>query len=419
MAQPATMTHPERNWGRITDENVRAARSRIGIPILPEGRHRWETISTDSIRIWAHACGDANPLFTDRGYAAGTRWGSPIAPGTILFTSGVCEGRPLTAKERAEGRGGAFPGVHGMFSGADFEFYRPILPGDTLYYVGYLAQILEKQGQFAGRQVLQHTERIYRNQRDDVVGRFVQLGMRTERDTAHDRGKYRWERHHWTADELAEVDATYEAEIPRGATPRYWEDVEVGEELPRMVRGPFTGADAVAWKMGWGEAFTRTGKLAYDYRRRHPQAAPPNHLNIPDVPERVHWEHDFAIEVGVPGYYDYGPQRVSWAGNYMTNWIGDDGWLKRLNVQVRRFNIEGDAQWFHGRVVDKGIDEGECWVRCEVWAESQRGDVTTPGWAIALLPSRAHGPVTIPATGAPPYPRWDGPDGRLTPTFVS
>jgi acyl dehydratase len=417
MTTPQELTTPERHWGRITDDAIRAARARIGIPIVPAELHRWQTISTDAIRIWAHALGDPNPLFTKREYAAKTRWGEPIAPGTLLFTSGICDGRPLTAQEREEGQGGAFPGVHGMFSGAEFEWYLPLKDGDELHYVGYLADVQEKQGAFAGREVLQFTERVYRNQRMEVIGRFVQFGMRTERDTAAGMKKYRIEPHQWTADELAEVDATYEAEKPRGAVPRYWEDVEVGEVIPRMVRGPFTGTDAIAFKLGWGEAFTRTGKPAYEYRKRHPQAAPRNKLNIPDVPERVHWEHDFAVEVGVPGFYDYGPQRVSWLGLLMTNWIGDDGWLKKLNVQVRRFNVEGDVQWLQGKVTGKGIDEGEHWVTCEIWAENQRGEVTAPGRATVLLPSREHGPVQLPARGQPPYPTWDGPAGRVTPTF--
>jgi hypothetical protein len=244
--------------------------------------------------------------------------------------------------------------------------------------------------------------------------------MRTERDTAAEMGKYKLERHVWTDKELAEIDDAYEAERARGAEPRYWEDVEVGEELPRMVRGPFTATDAIAWKLGWGfDPFVRTGKVAYEYRRRHPQAYPPNALNIPDVPERVHWEHDFAQEVGVPGYYDYGPQRVAWLGNLMTTWIGDDGWLWRLSVQVRRFNVEGDVQWLRGRVTDKRRAGAVCTVECEIWAENQRGEITAPGRAVALLPSREHGPVPMPAAEQPPYPTWDGPEGKVTPVLAA
>jgi hypothetical protein len=35
-------------------------------------------------------------------------------------------------------------------------------------------------------------------------------------------------------------------------------------------------------------------------------------------------------------------------------------------------------------------------VDLDIWAENQHGDVTTPGHATILLPSRAHGEVRLP-----------------------
>ena len=34
-----------------------------------------------------------------------------------------------------------------------------------------------------------------------------------------------------------------------------------------------------------------------------------------------------AKEVGVPGVYDYGPQRSAWMASLVTNWMGDAGFL--------------------------------------------------------------------------------------------
>jgi acyl dehydratase len=109
---------------------------------------------------------------------------------------------------------------------------------------------------------------------------------------------------------------------------------------------------------------------------------------VPDVPERVHWDVDFAREVGVPGAYDYGPQRISWFGNVMTNWIGDDGFLSLLDVQVRRFNLLGDTTWVRGTVTDRFERDGKQLVACDLWAENQRGETTAQGKAEAILPSR-------------------------------
>ena len=32
--------------------------------------------------------------------------------------------------------------------------------------------------------------------------------------------------------------------------------------------------------------------------------------------------------VGAPGAYDYGPERCSWLTHHLTNWMGDDGFLR-------------------------------------------------------------------------------------------
>ncbi len=95
-----------------------------------------------------------------------------------------------------------------------------------------------------------------------------------------------------------------------------------------------------------------------------------------------------AEAVGVPGAYDYGPQRVSWIGTLLTNWMGDDAFLKRLRVECRRFNVYGDTQWCKGRVVRKYIHDGYALVDVEIRAENQRGEATAPGFATVALPSR-------------------------------
>ena len=116
----------------------------------------------------------------------------------------------------------------------------------------------------------------------------------------------------YTAEQLQEIYALYEAEEVRGAEPRYAEDVEVGDELPTMAKGPMTVTGFIAFAQGWGGLYIRANKLAYDQLKRHPGLGIPNRLGIPDVPERVHWEDDLATDVGTPGAYDYGPERCSW-----------------------------------------------------------------------------------------------------------
>ncbi|MGD9795820.1 MAG: acyl dehydratase, partial [Acidimicrobiia bacterium] len=84
----------------------------------------------------------------------------------------------------------------------------------------------------------------------------------------------------------------------------------------------------------------------------------------------------------------------------VSDWMGDDAWLWKLECQHRRFNFIGDTTWLTGEVVDKKQTETAAGVRSEVHlairCTNQRGVVTSPGKAVVLLPSREHGEVTLP-----------------------
>ena len=81
----------------------------------------------------------------------------------------------------------------------------------------------------------------------------------------------------------------------------------------------------IAYAQGWGGLYIRANKLAWKQIHAHPGLGIKNRFGIPDCPERVHWEPEFALMVGAPGAYDYGPERCSWLTHQLTNWMGDDG----------------------------------------------------------------------------------------------
>ena len=85
---------------------------------------------------------------------------------------------------------------------------------------------------------------------------------------------------------------------------------------------------------------------------------------------------------------DVGPQRISWMGQLMTNWMGDDGFLRQLNASVRRPNIFGDVSWCRARIADKRIEEGAHLVDLELQVDNQLGETTARGTAVVELPSR-------------------------------
>ena len=102
----------------------------------------------------------------------------------------------------------------------------------------------------------------------------------------------------------------------------------------------------------------------------------------------MHWSDEFARAVGVPGAYDYGPERVAWLGHVVTNWMGDTGQLQRLRAQVRRHNLIGDVTWCRGSVTGKKELDGQALVEIELSAVNQRHETTAGGTATVALPRR-------------------------------
>ena len=329
-----------------------------------------ETATRDAIRHWAHGIGDRNPH-----WAAGR-----LAPPTILF-----------AMDRiVSGYVGGLPGIHAMYGGTDFRWRRAVREDDRLVGSSVLVDLEEKPSAFARRAVKQTYRTTFTDPDGTVVCEADSWCFRTERDTARERAKYGpVEPHRYTTEELDRIRRAYREEVVRGATPRHWEDVQIGERLPEVVKGPLTVTSVVAFVQGWGSLYVRAHGLAFELFDRHPALAIPNGFGAPEPPERVHWDDTLARAVGVPAAYDYGPERVAWLGHLVTNWMGDGGLLTRLTVQVRRHNLIGDTTWCRGTVSGRAIahDRGE--VTLALDAINQRGEIIAAGEAVVVLPRRA------------------------------
>ena len=83
----------------------------------------------------------------------------------------------------------------------------------------------------------------------------------------------------------------------------------------------------------------------------------------------------------MPGQLDFGPQRVCWLAQVVTDWMGDDAWLWKLRVQHRGFNYIGDSTWLRGHVSKKYVVDGHHAVDLDVHCENQHGRVTSPATA--------------------------------------
>lgn len=371
--------------GRITDEAIANARAMIGLQLRPEGPYLQDA-TPDTLRNWCNGIGDLNPLYRDPGYGPGTRYGTMVAHPNF----------PMAYGWLGRTRWG-LPGVHGFYAGNDWEIFRHVRPGDRITAIERVVGVEEKQSKFSGRLVLQYVEACYYNQRSELIARALGTCTRHERKAARDKGKYKEiEQHEYTDEQRDRIDEMVlnEPKNIRGSAPRYWEDVQEGEELPTIARGPLSLMDTMGFLVGCGRGHTHGVVLQAAVKH------PGHFFRNPEAGGGVeytgigHHRESVAKEVGVPGTYDYGPQRSAWMCSLVTNWMGDAGFLKRIRTEMRRFNIMGDTTFCKGKVIKKYVKDNTPLVDIEIAAENQRGEVTTPGLATVALPSRD---VNLPA----------------------
>jgi acyl dehydratase len=148
------------------------------------------------------------------------------------------------------------------------------------------------------------------------------------------------------------------------ATP-YWDDVEEGMELPAIHRGPIGTEEIVRFSA----AVENYEQLHHDYR----------------------WvtEHGFA-DIPING-----PLKYAILATLMTEWIGEDGFLKKVACSHRGMDHPGHTLTAKGKVTGKRIEGGLGYVDCEIWIENQKGEITSPGSATAVLPMRGEGQVPL------------------------
>ncbi|GAA3979046.1 MaoC family dehydratase N-terminal domain-containing protein [Actinomadura viridis] len=389
--------------GTITDEGVGRLRARIGIPQVYPARPHYRRPGEDAFRHVAWSYGDDNPLWSDPAYAAGTRWKGPIAPPALVGGDGLIGEDALNDAEMArqeELRGDPLRGVHAFYAASEREWWAPLTPGHDILRRTALVGVVDRPSEFGGRGVQEWTAQAFQTGSGTLLGAQYRMMYRTERRKARERKKYDGVViEPWDEEGIAAIDAAYAAEAPRGADPRWWEDVQAGDPVDPLVKGPLTVTDMVCWHVGMGMGMYNVAplRLAHRNRQRVPRFYHRDELGVPDAMQRVHWDPAFARRSGNPTTFDYGRMRETWLIHACTDWMGDDAWLWRLRVEFRRFNYVGDVQWVEGEVTRRYLAEGgRPAVDLELRTRNQRGEVTSPATATVLLPSREHGPVRPP-----------------------
>jgi acyl dehydratase len=404
-------TYSEDEYNRMLDQWVEARNNHIGetykpqLGVWPPNKMLYETqinewVTTDLIRHFCDAISDyKNPLWRSEDYARDTEWGGIIAP--PLFIDSIassfvdpCEDihAPTPTYHRP-------PGIHGWPAGSTCEFFHVMRPGDRIRVIDTFLGIEEKHPEThykeRGYRLFRDlTKRTYINQRDEVVATAVSPLIRIPNRPGAPAvaGKAHPDRPHpnYTEEYLERIYQGYEDEKPRGAEKRYWEDVVVGEQAQTIVAGPLDANDNAMYQGVTGI----NGTFAFKYFWNKVQ---PGGIHYPIDPvtgdysagARSHLDGPIRKAHSGTRPYGWGGQAWGLLSRLVTNWMGDDGFLKRFDTRMKQFWYFEECAWMNGKVVKKYVDGEEHLVDLELEMKTQDDFVFMTGTATVRLPWHA------------------------------
>lgn len=367
----------------------------VAAPVMGEGSfHPYQmplcnrVITKDLIRLFTTAIGDTNPLWTKAGYGEKTRFGGIVAPPMCEIM--VAETAPTPPPVEVEG-------LTCMNGGSTREYFGYIRPGDSFRAEDTFLGVTEKSDpKKPYRLFIQRSQRDMINQKDELVVRMTANILCMARYPEGGPGKKmdfsKEKMRRYTDDELAEIHGFYEDELAgrnrRGAEPRWWDDVKEGDELGRILMGPYDLSDAVSFfgVTGYSQAFASKWqglRGSVDSCRRDPNT---NEYSIQPI---WHFDNQIARMYNVPFAPIFGTHIETGFTHLITNWMGDDGELKQISSQIRRMAFLGDTLSVSGTVTRKYERDGAAMVDLDLKAEQYGlGGVCSTSQASVILRKR-------------------------------
>ncbi len=168
------------------------------------------------------------------------------------------------------------------------------------------------------------------------------------------------------AERILEHNEKLSAEQLRNKTQTYFEDVDVGEELPKYIYAP-TPTHLFRWS-----------------------AAIENF-------HRIHYDLDFGLNHDRnPSLLVHGSWKQSVVPQYLKDWTLPNGWPWKAQFEHRAMLVPGDVLIMWGRITGKQEKGGMGLVDLEIGMKTQDGIESMPGTATVALPLRDGPPIPYP-----------------------
>jgi acyl dehydratase len=337
----------------------------------------YSQVTKDAIRHCAWSIGDLNPLWFSEEYATASVVGRLTAIPALLFSlaPGGMSGYQFADLRHLFGQ-------HETWGGAAIQWMRRLDVGTVVATETRLKDIQVKNGTTAGVLVQLTAETLYLNVGGDLLARSDSWVFR--RRLKKYSGAFEGvSLKRWSQAELAELAAEKAAHRVRGSELRRWRDIAIGDTFG-LTKGPYSMSANFCFSSLWHPTHSYFGDLTPGDLTTDTAEAAQLPLGFRDV-SNPHRDAQEANSNGLPGPYDYGPQRFSWASQLITDWMGDAGFLESLNFQVRSYCFLGDIQRFTATVTAKRTRGNDHLVDCDIQARNQSGHMTGGGYAVVRL----------------------------------
>jgi acyl dehydratase len=351
----------------------------------------------NSIERMLNGVGDENPLYRDANYGAASSQYTMLAPPSFIFAVRTPTS-VATLHDRERG------GFLSLLTEAKIEWSDQIRLGDRLDGDLRIAD-MRSGPTWRDRPTAQVVSEATYTKGTAIQPFARATGVTTVYPIVRRQEKFvEREIYSYSDEEIAKLEEELQNEPqPRGSRPRNWNEVNEGDSLGTMIKGPLTLSDLMSWMVAEAKPIKLGGLVHKDVMAQPGRAVKNPSTNWP------YWDAEQEAEdiqscqdAGFPGPYGRGAMRVALATHLITNWMGDDAFLRRIQVELPNPFIYGDVMRLSGQVSDKFQQQigAETYNAVEISLNgvNQLGETVLTGSATVYLPNPGF-PVELPIGG--------------------
>ncbi len=377
-------------------EFVADSKKLIGTEVEEWGQPGNPVITPSASVGFCNVTGDTNPLYRDPDYAFRTRYRCVTSTPTFLaaIRDPISQGA-YSKKDYI---------LANFLANVEFTWYDIIRVGERFDTELKTTSVSTKDAKVFGKPESKQIAYVeakgaYRNQYGGLVGETESvtsmIPFKRGEEMFVDRELYQY-----STEDALRIGKEIDSEYCRGMNTLYWDDVNIGDKLTPVVKGPLELGPLLSWfsatrTVDWHlENYYLRAKEAPGEARTNPVT------NWPYWVEQLEYGSYHTSKLrGISYPFAPGMFQACLAGHLLTNWMSDEGFLRRLKIDINNVFMYGDVNWYKGEVTDKYREKigdntyGAVDVKIDV--VNQIDEKVAAGEATVYLPFPGHG-VALP-----------------------